>query len=93
MIDNLFDYGQEKIDRNDTVATEPSKEQLLNTYNKYKGLNQDELMQELKRVTKEKKQSGTLNNSMINDMAKKIKSVLTPEQQKKLDEVLKNIDD
>lgn len=57
--------------------------------NKYKGMSQEQLLNQLLTETNKQKQSGQLSNKKIDDLSNQLKPFLDANQQDKLDEILK----
>ncbi len=57
----------------------------------YQTKSEGELMEELRRITGQQRADGSLDSNQMRNMAAKLAPMLTPEQQKRMDEILRSI--
>ncbi|MGI6161441.1 MAG: hypothetical protein ACOYJD_05355 [Christensenellales bacterium] len=89
---DLRSYAKaQRSGENQPQAAPPDEQQIKETISMYSGKTQEELFDELTRVTKEQKESGALDDGQIKQMADKISAMLSPEQREKLDEVMNRL--
>lgn len=74
-----YKFDNIKNDNSDQV------EQIENLMEKYKNLNQEELMQEFLRESKKQKQKGELNDTKLESIKQTLTPFLSADQQKNLD--------
>lgn len=72
----------------DFRKTEQSEEDIRQTYEKYKGFSQNQLMEELIAMVKKQKSEGTFDKDRIEYMLKAIAPNLTQEQRERIDSLL-----
>ena len=65
------------------------EQNIRQTLNKYQGMSQSDLMQELIKETNKQKQSGKLNDQKLAELSSQLKPMLDDNQKTKLDEILK----
>ncbi len=75
------------------INEEELKENIGNTYNKYKDLNQDDLMSEFLRVSRQQKRNGSLNESNMQNLINQLSPFLNQQQKEKLKDLLNKIDE
>lgn len=97
MSKNLFDFANEELSPKQKKDTPVKKESLekdvQDTINKYKGYSENELLQEFQKITKEKKQEGSLDSRKILNVVDKISPFLNDQQKESLKNLIKTIDD
>lgn len=65
------------------------EQNIRQTLNKYQGMSQSDLMQELIKETNKQKQNGKLNDQKLAELGSQLKPMLDDNQKTKLDEILK----
>lgn len=75
-----------------TIDEEKLKDNISDTYNKYKDLNQNDLMNEFLKVSREQKRNGSLNENNMQNLIKQLSPFLNDEQKEKLKDLLNKID-
>ena len=97
MAKNLFDFAdeelQKKVKQESKVKTDAIEKDVQDTINKYKGYSENDLLQEFYRVTKEKKQEGSLDSKKILNVVDKLSPFLNNQQKESLKNLIKTIDD
>lgn len=96
MSKNLFDFANEELQKKvqeDKVKTENIEKDVQEKINKYKGYSENDLLQEFHRVTKEKKQEGSLDSKKILNVVDKLSPFLNNQQKESLKNLIKTIDD
>lgn len=69
--------------------SENEKEKAENLVDKYKGYSQQDLMQELLKITNEKKRNGTYNSEQMQNTYNTLSGMLPQEQRQMLDNIFK----
>lgn len=97
MSDNIFDFSEQKIKREDNIYKQKNDNQsidenMVNDYlNKYKDYSQEQLIDEFLKVTNESRKSGALDSKKINEVVSKLTPFLSDSQKKGLDDLLNKI--
>ena len=65
------------------------EQNIRQTLNKYQGMSQSDLMQELIKETNKQKQNGKLNDQKLAELGSQLNPMLDDNQKTKLDEILK----
>ena len=97
MSDNIFDFSEQKIKREDNIHKQKNDNQsigenMVNDYlNKYKDYSQEQLIDEFLKITNESRKSGALDSQKISEVVSKLTPFLSDSQKKGLDDLLNKL--
>ena len=77
-----------KSTTNNASNNQPNMDNLQQSYQKFMGLSQEELMQELFRTAEASREKGELNDSMLDNFYNQALMMLTPEQRERMKEII-----
>lgn len=87
---NSFDNFSNNCNQNENVNKQNfDKKELTKKIEKYKNMNQSELLNELLKESGKQKQNGNLDDKKLQDIKNSLSGVLTEEQQSRLDDLIK----
>lgn len=82
-------YNKEQNNEEEKIKKEANKINAL--YNEYKGMSEDELINELYKYVTKQKQDGTFDYDSLNNMLNQLTPFLTSEQQNKMKDILNSL--
>ena len=82
-------YNKEQNNEEEKIKQEANKINAL--YNEYKGMSEDELINELYKYVTKQKQDGTFDYDSLNNMLNQLTPFLTSEQQNKMKDILNSL--
>ena len=82
-------YNKEQNNEEEKIKQEANKINAL--YNEYKGMSEDELINELYKYVAKQKQDGTFYYDSLNNMLNQLTPFLTSEQQNKMKDILNSL--
>ncbi len=82
-------YNKEQNNEEEKIKQEANKINAL--YNEYKGMSEDELINELYKYVAKQKQDGTFDYDSLNNMLNQLTPFLTSEQQNKMKDILNSL--
>lgn len=100
---NLYDYADEKIDKNkvfeeakknyDNNVDDQTKTQVNDLYNKYKNYSQEQLLNEFLTTSKQKIKQGNLSKEGLQNTINSLTPYINGEQKNFLDNLIRKIDE
>ena len=89
---NLRDELKKSAKKTVYENADDGQKQMAQDYMKrYGNKNEDELMNELFSKVKKNKAQGTFSNTELDNFAKSVRGMLSPQQQKKMEQIIKSI--
>lgn len=82
-------YNKEQNNEEEKIKQEANKINAL--YNEYKGMSEDELINELYKYVAKQKLDGTFDYDSLNNMLNQLTPFLTSEQQNKMKDILNSL--
>ena len=89
---NLRDELKKSAKKTVYENADDGQKQMAQDYMKrYGNKNEDELMNELFSKVRKNKAQGTFSNTELDNFAKSVRGMLSPQQQKKMEQIIKSI--
>ena len=89
---NLRDELKKSAKKTVYENADDGQKQMAQDYMKrYGSKNEDELMNELFSKVRKNKAQGTFSNTELDNFAKSVRGMLSPQQQKKMEQIIKSI--